>query len=60
MAGELRLRADAVARGLQAALKKAEKQHRSSLPEKEAAVRKQEALAGRLREIKSILKKFAE
>ncbi|MGB9904929.1 MAG: dynamin family protein [Desulfotomaculales bacterium] len=60
VAGELRLRADAVARGLQAALKKAEEQHRSSLPEREAAVRKQEALAGRLREIKSILKKFAE
>ncbi len=55
VAGELRLRADAVARGLQTALKKAAEQQRAGAAEKEAALRSWEERYRRLQQIKNTL-----
>ncbi|MGQ9825248.1 MAG: hypothetical protein ACUVSK_09660, partial [Desulfotomaculales bacterium] len=59
VAGELRLRADAVAKGLQAALQKAAEQQKATAREREAAARNWEERYQQLQQIKNTLKAFA-
>ncbi|MEW6274417.1 MAG: dynamin family protein [Bacillota bacterium] len=59
VAGELRLRADAVAKGLQAALQKAAEQQKATAREREAAARDWEERYRQLQQIKNTLKAFA-
>lgn len=58
VAGELRLRADAVAKGLQMALQKAVAQQKAAAGEKEKATRGWEEIYRQLQQIKSTLKYF--
>jgi len=59
VAGELRLRADAVAKGLQAALQKAAEQQKANAREREAAARDWEERYRQLQQIKNTLKAIA-
>jgi GTP-binding protein EngB required for normal cell division len=60
VAGELRLRADAVARGLRAALEKAAAQRQASAAEKEAAERARRGQHERLQRVKRTLKEILD